>query len=168
MRTDSLDWLLSYAADEHHFQGVVRSDPAKSAQGPANCSAVADLRLTWDFDGKAWDAEFVAGTFQGMRKRVATQHITREQWGKMQSMSAVEGYFAHANFLRLKAAAKHLITQWCDAITRDAKDAFDREWGLTEPTLETPQKRRKTRQGAMAAVADAAPAVADADSSKIP
>ena len=29
LRTDSLDWLLSYAADEHHFQGVARSDPAK-------------------------------------------------------------------------------------------------------------------------------------------
>ena len=86
----------------------------------------------------------------------------------MQSMSVVEGELARAHILRLKAAAKHLIMQWCDAITRDAKDAFEREWGLTEPTLETPQKRRKTRQGAMAAVADADPAVADADSSKIP
>ena len=167
LRTDSLDWLLSYAADEHHFQGVARSDPAKSAQRPANCPAVADLRLTWDFDGKAWDAEFVAGTFEGIRTRVEARNITQLQWDKMQSMSVVEGDLAGAHIIRLKAAAKHLITQWCDAITRDARDAFEREWGLTEPTLETPQKRRKTRQGPMVADADADPAVADADCSEI-
>ena len=85
LRTDCLDWLLSFGADEHHFQGVVRSEPAKGAQKVANCAAVAGLRLTWDFQGKAWDAEFVSGTFQGTQKRLATQHITGEQWANLPS-----------------------------------------------------------------------------------
>ena len=83
LRHDCLDWLLSYAADQHHFQGVERYDPVASTLELANCSAVAGLRLTWDFSGKAWDAEFVAGAFKGGRKTFAVADLTKEQWEMM-------------------------------------------------------------------------------------
>ena len=143
LRTDCLDWLLSYAADQHHFQGVERADPARSVQDVANCSAVAGLRLTWEFAEKAWDAMFVTGAFQGFQRRVALADITRDLWDKMKSQSFVDVYWVNATLAQRKLFAKTLITLWCDAITRGGEEAFKTEWGVGESAFETPKKKRR-------------------------
>ena len=46
LRTDCIGWLLAYAADELHHQGVIA--PRLVPQSRAgNCTAVAGLRLEW-------------------------------------------------------------------------------------------------------------------------
>ena len=89
LQVDCLDWLLSYAADELHFQGVVRTNPEPSAKPTGNCSAVADLHLEWDFDAKAWEAEFVAGAFAGRKQRFSFRDLTHARWTKMKAWSLV-------------------------------------------------------------------------------
>ena len=48
LRMDSIDWLLAYAADEQHYQGIPRAPPPEEP-------AVADEPYTirWDFDALA-------------------------------------------------------------------------------------------------------------------
>ena len=48
LRVDGLDWLLSYAADEHFNQGVKSAAVDEVIVKKANCAAVADLNLEWD------------------------------------------------------------------------------------------------------------------------
>jgi len=87
LRSDCLEWLLSYAADERHFYGVERNEEAQLDDETGNCPAVADLRLTWDFTGKAWDAEFVAGAFVGVKK------TRRCAWPHARTLGASEAQF---------------------------------------------------------------------------
>ena len=54
-----------HVADELHFQGVL---PAKEPFAPeehANIRAVADLLLDYDLNDKAWEAQFIGGSFLG-------------------------------------------------------------------------------------------------------
>ena len=141
---------------------------AVAGEEPANCSAVAGLCLKWDFTDKVWNATFVSGRFKGTSRRVAAQDITAAQWYKIRSrdpaVKGVDGYFQHATLLSKKSASRFLITQWCGAITREEAGAFEREWGLTSPTLETPDKKKRKRhqnQEAQGAVAEELTAVAE-------
>ena len=79
----NLDWLLAYAADELHFQGVKRESPEREPRKPANCAAVADLRLQWDFGSKTWEAEFVSGPFEGTTRRFCVEQLTNKRWSKL-------------------------------------------------------------------------------------
>ena len=45
LRIDCLDWLASYAADEQHFQGIEREEPASLQE-----TAVANYRVEWGFN----------------------------------------------------------------------------------------------------------------------
>ena len=60
IRSDCLNWLLCYAADEHHFMGVPEPEARPAVAEEANCPEVPDLRLDWQFSTKAWSAKFVA------------------------------------------------------------------------------------------------------------
>ena len=44
LRWDNLDWLLSYAADQLHFQSVPVLEPEPTDEKTGNCSEVADVR----------------------------------------------------------------------------------------------------------------------------
>ena len=175
-----MDWLLAYAADEQYFRGVDCSDPVECEKTEsANCSAVAGLRLTWDFDAKAWHAKFVDGSLKGAEKYFAMQSITVHHWQKMKdTFDGCDGYFGRASSLQRKHAAKHLLTLWCEAIARDEGHAFEAEWLLEDdlPLFETPAKKRRTdrvaddddadsfeEDAATAAVADGGEADDDAD-----
>ena len=48
LRVDCLDWLLAYAADEHHFQGILRTDTEPH-------TAVAASWVEWNFCRKLWE-----------------------------------------------------------------------------------------------------------------
>ena len=45
LRCDDLDWLIAYAADELHFQGVVCDGRSDIHVKTANCPALADLNV---------------------------------------------------------------------------------------------------------------------------
>ena len=124
LRSDCIEWLLQYAADELHFQGIdpARPDPIDEQ---ANCPAVADLRLEWDFSAKAWTAKFVAGPLKGaMTRRICLQDLDRDLWYKLKEQSLVEGYFGTATQAQKKQAVKVFMIQWCAATARNADADF--------------------------------------------
>ena len=75
LRTDCIDWLLAYAADEQHYQGIPRAPPPEQA-------AVADLPYTisWDFGTFAWKAEILSGDARGATQRFRTEGLHKSQW----------------------------------------------------------------------------------------
>ena len=146
MQTDSLDWLLSYAADELHFQGVERRGPEPHEDTPPTNTAVAGVNLRWDFTTKAWHATFVSGAFAGKTVRVDATHLDDDRWNKLRSMGHVGQRRGGARGLAYKDAAKTFIDLWCNAIDDNAGDDFEREWCLRAcdaAVAETPVKRRR-------------------------
>ena len=174
LRIDCLDWLLSYAADELHFQGIVPSMPDAPQSRLANCEEVSDLFVAWDFTAHAWNASFIDGPFKGTTKRVYYYDVTAALWVKLQQRLTAGGNFqgvrdggwkpsrlwetvtfAYASNQQKKAAAKVLVIALCHAVTvgQDAVDEFEhlmRVTGTDEGCLLTPppKKRKKTLGGA--------------------
>lgn len=173
LRIDCLDWLLSYAADELHFQGIVPSMPDAPQSRLANCEEVSDLFVAWDFTANAWNASFIDGPFKGTTKRVYYYDVTAALWVKLQQRMTDErslghtmgGWkpsrlwetvtFAYASNQQKKAAAKVLVIALCHAVTvgQDAVDEFEhlmRVTGTDEGCLLTPppKKRKRTLGGA--------------------
>jgi len=174
LRIDCLDWLLSYAADELHFQGIVPSMPDAPQSRLANCEEVSDLFVAWDFTAHAWNASFIDGPFKGTTKRVYYYDVTAALWVKLQQRMTAGGNFqgvrdggwkpsrlwetvtfAYASNQQKKAAAKVLVIALCHAVTvgQDAVDEFEhlmRVTGTDEGCLLTPppKKRKRTLGGA--------------------
>lgn len=174
LRIDCLDWLLSYAADELHFQGIVPSMPDAPQSRLANCEEVSDLFVAWDFTAHAWNASFIDGPFKGTTRRVYYYDVTAALWVKLQQRMTAGGTlqgvrdggwkpsrlwetvtFAYASNQQKKAAAKVLVIALCHAVTvgQDAVDEFEhlmRVTGTDEGCLLTPppKKRKKTLGGA--------------------
>jgi len=143
LRTDCLDWLLGYAADQLHFQNVPRPSVDSADLQTPNCPAVADMHLEWQFDAKAWDAEFVAGKYAGTRKRFLVADLNKGRWQKLQKLSLVDEDWPLKSRFAKRDGAKALMIAWCEAIVNDKGPAFEREWGLCEPLLTTPVKQRR-------------------------
>ena len=162
LRTDCVDWLLAYAADELHFQGVVRCEPTPPQSREANCPAVADLHVAWNFNGKAWDGTFVGGPSNGQTKRVALADINATLWSNLHLVKSPHevsdlGLFWCATHRQVKDVAKTCLIELCKATTRGECDSFEAKMGLnaTAPTR-FPTKKRKRRAGSprVSAVAD--------------
>jgi len=154
LQSDYLDWLLSYAADELHFQGIQRTSPEPDRKKEANCTAVADVRLEWEFSEKAWEAEFVSGPFTGTSRRFCVADLTTKRWVKLRELSVVQGDLSRTMALVLKNIAKDFITRWCQAITTNIGDDFENEWGLEKEVLERRAKKRRGADDQRAAVAE--------------
>ena len=101
------------------------------------------MHLEWQFDDKAWDAEFLAGKYAGTRKRLLVADLNKARWQKMHKLSLVDEDWPLQSKVAKKDGAKALITAWCEAIVNDKGPAFEREWGLCEPLLTTPVKKRR-------------------------
>jgi len=128
---DCIDWLLAYAADELYFQGVVdcgNADDTKSA----NCAAVADLRVEWNFEKKLWQSEFVGGELRGVKRCFSHADNTEERWNKLRraSMSTVDISFADASVAEKKQVAKEFIVHWCTSISRGDHEKFEADWSV--------------------------------------
>jgi hypothetical protein len=121
LRVDGIEWLLGYAADELHFQGVTPARPDPIARQAGNCPAVADLCLEWDFGEKAWEAKFVAGALVGTTKRMCVNELDRNVWKQMK----VSGLFCRATPLEKKNAVKAFMTMWCAAIAGNKAAEFE-------------------------------------------
>ena len=101
------------------------------------------MHLQWQFDAKAWDAEFIAGKYAGTRKRFLVEDLNKGRWQKLQKLSRVEEDWPLKSRLAKRNGAKALIIAWGEAIVNDKGPAFEREWGLCEPLLTTPVKQRR-------------------------
>ena len=154
LRCDGLDWLLSYAADEHAFQGIARPVEDVSVDAGPNEPAVADLRLTYDFAGRAWDARFVAGALAGTHKRFALDALTGEHVSKLRDYSLTDVYLSRATMLQRKQSVRVLMILWCKAIMDDAGAAFETKWCLADVNVDTPHKKKKRRRGPKASDVD--------------
>ena len=73
IRIDCIEWLLAYAGDEDHFQGIARTN-----EDNAIGTAVADYLLEWDFNAKVWGCQIMAGAHTGQRARQAPTVLSRD------------------------------------------------------------------------------------------
>ena len=146
IRVDCIDWLLAYAADELFHQGVKRDTVADEDLKVANCSAVADVSLEWDFDKHLWEAEFLAGPFQGVTLSFGIADLTASRLAKFRSVGIgqPDPRSPTSALPTKKQVAKEFITLWCDAICKE-RDSFETEWGLpaTVGNTSTATKRRR-------------------------
>jgi hypothetical protein len=139
MRTDGVDWLLAYAADELYFQGVPQTvETAVADMRSANCPAVPDLHLEWNFATKAWKGEFISGTFVGVTRIFGTADLTAQRLSLMMDAGICENAecLASSIFPLGKHRAKAFITLWCQAIANGTSNTlssgdFEEKWGLT-------------------------------------
>ena len=132
VRSDNLPWLLAYAADEVHYQGV---SPIAVADEPrrANCAAVAGLNVEWNFQQRTWEAEFVEGHHRGTKRKFSPDLFdTAGRWEKLQRKCGpdADDAFKDTPLLEKQRRARHMLIHWCKAITNDATDAFEAEWDL--------------------------------------
>ncbi len=135
IRVDCIDWLLSYAADE-----LFHSDTAADEDlHVANCPAVADVNLEWDFATHAWEAEFLAGPFQGVTRSFGIADLTAERLAKLRDVGIgqPDPRSPTSALPTKKQVAKEFITLWCDAICKE-RDSFETDWELSTAT-----KRRR-------------------------
>ena len=128
MRIDCLDWLLSYAADEYHFQNIVRQ-----AEKPP--PAVTDgFYIEWEFNKRAWVASVDDGVKAG-KQFFNPDGITSHQWKKLQERSLATGRLSKANKIMRKAAAKEIAKLWCAATRNGEGHMFEAEWLQSKPAL---------------------------------
>ena len=145
LRVDFIDWLLSYAADELHFQGVVNNVSNTDDMLVANCAAVAGLYMEWNFTVKEWQAQFVSGPFKGVKRNFGTGNLNPTFWARMwgNGILEAEGNFQSAGRGQQKVAAKKMLVLWCQAISANETDSFEQKWNLpeTQKQMETPAKK---------------------------
>jgi len=134
VRSTDLTWLVAYAADELHFQGVARDQDTALHVKPPNCPAVADLHLEWDFRTKSWLAEFVDGGLRGQKRRFAPADHTTTRWTKMQrsALPCTGSSFDEATRVEKKNAAKELVLLWCGSMVEGDHATFEAEFDLTD------------------------------------
>jgi hypothetical protein len=137
------------------FQGVVRAAAADESRPVANCAAVADVNLQWDFSVKAWNAEYVSGPFVGATRCFHVVDLTTWRWARMTELSFFESTKKkpRPTLSDQKGAAKIFITHWCLAISAGRASEFEKTWQLEE-LLVASAKRSRGAGGQATAVAE--------------
>lgn len=125
LRLDCIEWLLAYAADELACQGVMVPSPATTPGLVANCAAVADLNLEWDFSANSWKGTFVAGPRLGTFRRLTLTDLNQEVWDELRNKSVVKGNLYRATRLEKKCALKEWMILWCAAIACNNEKEFE-------------------------------------------
>lgn len=143
LRSDFISWLLAYASDEYTCQGVEALSPVPASVRQANCTAVADLHVAWQFDSKAWEGTFLAGPHTGVTKRISVTDISEDMWKRLGlTQLTLEGFHCRGNWSKKKAAAKEWMVRWCADIAQNK--AAVSEFAMDEIT--TPMQRDKRRR----------------------
>ena len=133
IKLEDLDWLCSYAADQHHFQGITRDlgvDPE---------TAVAATNIEWNFNSKTFEVKVMNQSYDiplgfmttEIHDKLADNYDidgSRERGGKRYSPS-------------VKRIASHkLLELWCEATMAGTQQEFENEWGCQ---FHIQRKRRK-------------------------
>ena len=114
LRTDCIDWLLAYAADELHYQGVIAPCPVPQSR-IGNRSEVAGLRLEWAFASQAWACEFVDGPLLGTTRRFPVRDLTKAQFAEMRSGNKINAYWSQASPAEKRIAAMAVALEWASS-----------------------------------------------------
>ena len=113
-----LTWLLEYALEETTTLGVKDCDPTGDPYDAD--AAVAGFRVIWDFGAKRYDAEILKGDHAGQ-----ALSMTPSELGAARLAIARRSCDAS---LTMKDATRVFLEKWCDAVTRNAVDAFEATW----------------------------------------
>ena len=124
LRSDSIGWLLNYAADELEFHGAVSVPSPDGGDQSPNCAAVDGLNVEWSFDAKAWEAMFLAGEKLGTQLRVCVKDLNRAMWQQLYNISKVDGYFSNADYRQRKYATREFLVLLCLAIAGNKPQAI--------------------------------------------
>ena len=120
-------------------QGVEQIQPS---QLEANCDALSDLKLEWDFRAYTWRAQFVDGPLQGVSRHMSVQDLNRHVWAILKGKEKVEGFLAHASANARKAAAQVWVILWAEAALSNDVDAFVAECHIADEIC-TPSRGEK-------------------------
>ena len=133
------DRSLSYAADEHHHQGMVDTAAAEDGAPEGNCPEVPGLRVEWCFSTKVWLAEFVSGPSAGKTTSLGPQDLTVTGWADMQAIGTPDatGDFSSADQRQRKAVAKALCLRNAQSAVAGAGQS------AVAGAYETPKKVRR-------------------------
>jgi hypothetical protein len=145
LKSDCINWLLSYAADELHHQGIAATlddDPMSPQSRSGNCTDIENLQLEWDFSGRGWTAKFVGGTFKGVTKEFYNRQLSGPIWDMLKDKYPEIGSRENSSLHQKKQSAKLFVLAWCRAIVENTGDTFEAMWNLDDlAVLETPQKK---------------------------
>ena len=120
LRSDGLDWLMSYAADEYHFQNVAR-------QEEKHPPAVVEDHIEWDLNKRVWVATVDVGPNAG-KQFFNPEGLHTHQWEKLQQLSLAEGFLSKSSFASRKVATKEFAKLWCAATRKGEGQTFEQEW----------------------------------------
>ena len=134
LRIDAIDWLVSYAADEHYYQGVRCCEDAPSEDKP-------DFDLDYDYEDKAYICKINVGVNEGKVHRMGARHLTKELFEKIADTLDCLGYWSKATPTLKRRACREFITRWRKAALEGSLQAFQDEWCCILPHS---AKRRKT------------------------
>ena len=152
---DCSDWLISYAADEHHYQGISRVDAAASE--PA-----ADYDIEWEYNDKAFDCKTNVGMDAGLTLRMTLVALTKDVFDKLAEKDDAYAYWSKATSALKRKACREYLQLWCVATIDCSRQQFEAKWGCPISA-----KKRKTDINCQTAVAASQPATGAAASKDI-
>ena len=128
--TESINWLLAYAADEHHYQGIAQEDD----QPEPNVPAVAGLRLDWDLERRGYVGEFIRGPMKGTKRSMTLSQIDEDSWNTVcdHHPDFAKGLpsFLRANRSQKKAVIMKFVPLWCAAVASGNAGQWQAELSL--------------------------------------
>ena len=134
IKLEDLDWLCSYAADQHHYQGITRAtcvDPK---------TAVAATSIEWDFNRKTFDVKVMNQSYD-----IPLGFMSQDIYDKLveacevENHSGVKGGARYTSVVRRQAFRK-CLDMWCEATMAGKRQEFENEWDCQ---IQSQAKRRK-------------------------
>ena len=120
LRTDCINWVLSYAADELACQGVSCGDASEGSTPQKSNGHVENVYLEWNFQLKRWEASFIAGPAQGQMIHFGLKDVTPALCKKLRQLELVHCWYNQTCTSILKSVAKEYIVLACKA-TNDGR-----------------------------------------------
>jgi hypothetical protein len=125
IRLDSIDWLVSYAADEHYYQGVTRSDPLAAV-------AAKDYELDFDYNDKTWRCKINVGIDEGVSLTLDASDktsLTKEMYEKVAASDPTSFplFYSMATAAMKRKACCEYLTLWARATVQGSRQDFEDE-----------------------------------------
>ena len=140
IKLEDIDWLCSYAADHHHFQGVARGP------GVDPNTAVAAIHVEWDYNNKTWDVKVNGQSYDiplGIMKK--SSHML--YFGRPVSHMSSRRYQPEQR----RKACRNCLDMWCEAALQNKQQEFENEWDCQIERQTTQQKNGTHGETAVAA-----------------
>ena len=122
IKLEDLDWLFSYAADQHNYQGITREacvDPK---------TAVAATSIEWDFNSKAFDVKVMNQLYD-----IPRGFMSQEMYGKLVETCDVDicccakGRAQYSPVVR-RQACRDVFEMWCEATVAGKRQEVENAW----------------------------------------